>query len=206
VARRPTPPLRPLTRPALALAALGLTVGAAGCTHAAASGNQDTRAWRSTVLTMQHEASYRFAGDVVTGAQKAHLAGAFRAPDRVQQTVTTSFGAVEVVLIGKQAFRRPTATGPWERINGAAAGDPRLAFAELATATAIRTAPEAFTFKLTGDAAAALVGRAATVTGTARVADGRVAELHYTADGAPAVTVDIAYSGFGAGPPITAPG
>jgi hypothetical protein len=156
---------------------------------------------------MRTVSAFRFTADVVSGGQQVHVSGEFSAPDALHQTVTIGAKTVEVVRIGARAFRRDSATAPWQVVppaEASAPADPRGAFEVLAKPAAVRLQGSSYLFTLSQSAGAALINGSTGVTGAAQLDGGRITDLSYQA-ASPAVSVHLTYAGFNATPAVTAP-
>ena len=156
---------------------------------------------------MQTVSRFSFTADVVSGSQQVHITGEFTAPNALHESVKIGAGTVDVLWVGTRAFRRASATAPWQVVAPASTSaptDPRSAFAVLGNATSVHLQGTSYVFSLSKSNATTLVKGSSTVTGAALIDSGRITDLTYQA-ASPAVAVHLTYAGFNTTPPVTAP-
>jgi hypothetical protein len=158
---------------------------------------------------MQGLSGYTFEGDVVAGALKFHLTGAFNAPNRLSEAVTPAgAAATKIVVIGDRSFQLNPGSSSWTASPASSpstvAADPRGAFSAIALAGSVTSEGTRYSFAVTGRAASSLIRGATQVTGFATLQTGKIVRLSYHSD-TPAVSVDLVYAAFNSAPPVTPP-
>jgi len=184
-----------------------LALAACGDTSSSVPVSGPARDLQAAAAAMRIVTSFSFTAKVVTGSQSAQISGEFASPNNLHETAQIGAQSLELIRVGTKTYTRSAANAPWTLSSGStssAPADPRAAFAVLESAGEVTQSGSTYSFTLTGVAAAALIQGAATVTGTATLAGGRILTLGYQA-AAPAVSVDLAYSNFNAAPAIALP-
>jgi hypothetical protein len=158
---------------------------------------------QSALAQTQGATTFTFNGTTTSGAATVKLTGEYSVPNDVHESVQIGTATLEFVRVNGKVYRRDSATAAWAAATTGIQTDPRTAFALLGDSAASGSG-NAYTFTLSGDAAAKLVSGSTAVTGTATVGNGYITGLTYSSV-SPAVKVQLTYTNFNATAKVTPP-